>query len=213
VSEVADEGLTSEQIARLDAGPRQIEASGDDLVLVVRDEPGVFSRVAGVLTMHGIDVVAASVHSNERGTGLEEFHVNRSRRAQESWNAVIADLHRALDGELDVAAAVDETARRYADRAAQRAMPARRAVHFDNAISAHATVIDVHADDGVGVLFRITAVLARRGLDIQSAKVQTMGGQVVDAFYVRDVDGAKVTDEAALSAIREAVLAALSSEE
>ncbi|HEX4822365.1 MAG TPA: [protein-PII] uridylyltransferase [Acidimicrobiales bacterium] len=212
VSEVADEALTPEQVARLDAGPRRIEAVGDDLTVVVRDEPGVFSRVAGVLTMHGIDVVAATVHSNEQGTGLEEFHVDRSRRGQTSWDGVIADLHRALDGELDVETAVDETARRYADRAAQRAAPPRRAVNFDNGISANATVIDVHADDGVGVLFRITAVLARRGLDIRSAKVQTMGGQVVDAFYVRDADGTKITDEAALSAIREAVLAALSSE-
>jgi [protein-PII] uridylyltransferase len=125
---------------------------------------------------------------------------------------VIADLHRALDGELDVDAAVEETARRYADRAALRATPPRRAVYFDNVVSDHATVIDVHADDGVGVLFRITAVLARRGLDIRSAKVQTMGGQVVDAFYVRGADGEKITDDDALTAIREAVLVALSSE-
>jgi len=162
--------------------------------------------------MHGIDVVAATVHSNERGTGLEEFHVDRSRRGQSSWDAAIADLHRALDGELDVGAAVAATARRYANRTAQRAAPARRAVNFDNEISASATVIDVHADDGVGVLFRVTSELARHGLDIRSAKVQTMGGQVVDAFYVRDTDGAKITDDAALAAIREAVLAALSSE-
>ena len=211
-SDVTDDGLRPEQIARLDAGPRQIEAAGDELTLVVLDEPGVFSRVAGVLTRHGIDVVAASVHSNDRGTGLEEFHVDRSRRSETSWDAVIADLHRALDGELDVGAAVDETVRRYGDRAAQRASPPQHAVHFDNNISANATVIDVHADDGVGVLYRVTAVLARRGLDIRSAKVQTMGGQVVDAFYVRDGDGNKVVDDDALSAIRDAVLAALSSE-
>jgi hypothetical protein len=39
-----------------------------------------------------------------------------------------------------------------------------------------------------------------------------MGGQVVDAFYVRGADGEKITDDDALTAIREAVLVALSSE-
>jgi [protein-PII] uridylyltransferase len=72
-------------------------------------------------------------------------------------------------------------------------------------------VVDVHAADGVGVLYRITDVLARHGLDIRSAKVQTMGAQVVDAFYVRGASGGKVTDENELSAIRRDVLAALGS--
>ena len=85
----------------------------------------------------------------------------------------------------------------------------RNEVSFDNEISATATVVDVHAADGVGVLYRITEVLARHGLDIRSAKVQTMGAQVVDAFYVRDATGAKLVDEDELAAIRHDVLAAL----
>jgi [protein-PII] uridylyltransferase len=94
---------------------------------------------------------------------------------------------------------------------AQRATPATNEVSFDNEVSAIATVIDVHAADGVGVLYRITDVLARHGLDIRSAKVQTMGAQVVDAFYVRGATGAKVVDEDLLAAIRHDVLAALAS--
>jgi [protein-PII] uridylyltransferase len=80
-------------------------------------------------------------------------------------------------------------------------------------VSAIATVVDVHAEDDVGVLYRITAVLARHGLDIRSAKVQTMGAQVVDAFYVRDTTGNKVTDERTLAAIRDDVLAAVASDQ
>ena len=84
-------------------------------------------------------------------------------------------------------------------------------VAFDNDVSSVATVVDVHAEDEVGVLYRITDVLARHGLDVRSAKVQTMGTQVVDAFYVRDADGGKITDEAKLAAIRDDVLAAVAS--
>ena len=160
--------------------------------------------------MHGIDVVAATVHSDARGTGLEEFRTERSFDREVPWPDVIADINRVLDGGLDVGVEVERRARRYNPRRArQRATPARVDVMFDNEISATATVIDVYAEDRVGLLYRITEVLARRGLDIRSAKVQTMGAQVVDAFYVRDASGAKLSDEQELAAIRSDVLAAL----
>jgi [protein-PII] uridylyltransferase len=215
VADVAEEGLTPAQAALLEAGATHIEAHGHMLTVVVPDEPGIFSRVAGVLTMHGIDVVAATVHSDSRGTGLEEFRTERTFDGEVHWPEVIADLRRVFDGELDVGAAVERRARRYALRVPHGALPratvAANEVTFDNEISATATVVDVHAVDGIGVLYRITDVLARRGLDIRSAKVQTMGAQVVDAFYVRDSSGAKVTDEQELAAIRRDVLAALGS--
>jgi [protein-PII] uridylyltransferase len=211
VTDVAADVLTPEQKALLEAGPRRVEADGHMLTLVVDDEPGIFSRVAGVLTMHGIDVVAATVHSGARGTGLEQFRTERTFDGDMRWPEVIEDLTRMLDGELDIRAEVERRADRYSRRVAQRATPATNEVSFDNEVSAIATVIDVHAADGVGVLYRITDVLARHGLDIRSAKVQTMGAQVVDAFYVRGATGAKVVDEDLLAAIRHDVLAALAS--
>ena len=45
------------------------------------------------------------------------------------------------------------------------------------------------------MLYRITRALAELDLDIRTAKVQTHGrSRCVDAFYLRDADGAKVTD-------------------
>src|SRR5205814_714905 len=84
------------------------------------------SRIAGVLALHGVGVVAASVHSDGRGTGLEQFRVERSHNRAVRWRAVIADLTRVLDGELDLGAAVDRRTRRYAPRRPSRAGPATR---------------------------------------------------------------------------------------
>ena len=82
-------------------------------------------------------------------------------------------------------------------------------VGFDNAASAAATVIDVQTVDRIGVLYRITRALAELDLDIRSARVHTLGPDVVDSFYVRDDQGGKVTDQAALREIERAVLHAL----
>ena len=77
--------------------------------------------------------------------------------------------------------------------------------------SRDATVVEVHAVDAIGVLYRITRALAELDLNIVSAKVQTLGDRVVDAFYVRDMAGEKVTDPAALVEVERALLHELSS--
>jgi [protein-PII] uridylyltransferase len=63
--------------------------------------------------------------------------------------------------------------------------------------------------DRTGILYGITRALADLDLDIHSARVHTLGPDVVDAFYIRDADGQKVTDPAALGEIERAILHAL----
>ena len=66
-------------------------------------------------------------------------------------------------------------------------------------------MIDVHAADAIGVLYRITQALAELDLDIRSARVQTLGERVHDAFYVRD-RGGKITDARTFAEIERAIL-------
>jgi [protein-PII] uridylyltransferase len=72
--------------------------------------------------------------------------------------------------------------------------------------SASTTVIDVHVPDQIGLLHRITRVMAELDLDIPPAKVETFGAQAVDSFYVRDLRGAKMLDQRALVEIERAIL-------
>jgi [protein-PII] uridylyltransferase len=57
----------------------------------------------------------------------------------------------------------------------------------------------------LGLLATIGQTMAELGLDIRTAKVQTLGPQVVDTFYVVDVTGAKVTDDRHLGEIERAL--------
>jgi [protein-PII] uridylyltransferase len=59
------------------------------------------------------------------------------------------------------------------------------------------------------VLYRITTALLECDLDIVSAKIETLGSQVVDAFYVRDRKGNKIIDVPYLVEIERAILYAL----
>jgi [protein-PII] uridylyltransferase len=69
------------------------------------------------------------------------------------------------------------------------------------------TIVEVRAHDIVGLLYRLTRVLADAGLDVQQARIQTLGAEVVDAFYVVDRDGGTVTDPAVRAELETALLA------
>ena len=192
-------------------GSRNVDHHGDVLTVVTEDRPGVFSRVAGVLALHGLDVVAASAVSNDDGWARSEFRVVDAVRDVTPWPKVVAAVHLALDGRMALTARLAERRRTYQRSAPYARRLAAARVSFDNAASAAATVIDVHAVDAVGVLYAVTQALAELDLDIRSARVHTLGPEVVDAFYVQDGAGRKVTDAATLGEIERAVLYALDS--
>jgi [protein-PII] uridylyltransferase len=198
-----------EQRAWLAEPGRHIQGRRDLLSVVAADRPGVFSRVAGVLALHGLDVVAASAHSTDEGRALAEFRVTDPIRGAVPWPRVVSDLELALDGRLALGARLAERRMTY-DRPGPRSRrPTSATVLFDNAASADATVIDVKTADRIGVLYRITRALSEMDLDIRLARVHTLGLDVVDSFYVRDADAQKVTDPAFLREIERAVLHAL----
>jgi [protein-PII] uridylyltransferase len=74
-------------------------------------------------------------------------------------------------------------------------------------------VVEVHAADGLGVLHRITGALTAAGLDVRSAHISTLGADVVDAFYVVDPRGGKVTEPELRERLERELLVALGAEE
>jgi [protein-PII] uridylyltransferase len=66
----------------------------------------------------------------------------------------------------------------------------------------------VRAHDRIGLLYRLTRALADAGLDVRSARMTTLGAEVVDAFYVVDDTGGVVTDPALRARVEKALLEA-----
>ena len=178
----------------------------DRLTVVARDRPGLFSKVAGVLSLYGLDVVAAQAHSDEQGMASSEFRVTPAPDGKIAWSRVIADLELAVRGRLALDARLAERAKAYARRRRTAAKEVSPRIVVDGTASSNATVLEVHAPDSIGILYRITHTLADMGLDIRHAKVSTLGHEVVDSFYVCDADGAKVTDKAYLAEIERALI-------
>ena len=183
----------------------------DDAVVsvVAPDRAGLFWRVAGTLALHGLDVLAADAWSTDDGLALEEFRVEHAFGGVVDWKRFEVDLGRALEDRLDLEAGMAERARMYVNRAPLAATPAQPRVIVDVTASNRATVVEVRAPDGVGVLYRITRAIAGLGLDVRTARIATLGHEVVDSFYLCDASGAPIRDDEVLRRLEAAVLDSL----
>ncbi|MBI5826141.1 MAG: hypothetical protein HZB22_00180, partial [Deltaproteobacteria bacterium] len=65
-------------------------------------------------------------------------------------------------------------------------------VQIDNDVSDAYTVIDIHTQNRIGLLYDITSTLSRLGLYIYIAKISTKGESAADIFYVKDIFGQKI---------------------
>ena len=83
------------------------------------------------------------------------------------------------------------------------------AVAVDNDASDAATVVEVSGRDRPGLLEALTRTLADAGVSIQSAHVDNYGERAVDAFYVTEPTGRKLTDAKRLTALKIALGAVL----
>ncbi|MEX2658811.1 MAG: [protein-PII] uridylyltransferase [Acidimicrobiales bacterium] len=199
--------------ALLAAGTSAVRGEGHRLTVVAPDRPGLFSRVAGTLALANLTVVGADAASATSDGGAPMaascFRVAPGAGPVD-WDAVATDVRSAIAGRIALDARLAQRARNHRRPSAVRRLAAPPHVRVDNTASGTATVVEVRALDGIGVLYRITRALADLDLDITVAKVSTLGTEVIDAFYVRTASGAKLTDRDHMRELERAVLHQLS---
>jgi len=177
-----------------DHGVPALSIDDPTVTVVAADRSGLFAEVTGVLALHGLNVRSAVV-AGEDGVAVEIFTVEPSRGRWPAAARLADDLAAVMDGTLPIERRLSERARTYRhERRVITPHLVSTQVSVDNNASASATVVEVRAEDVVGQLHRITQALVDCRLDVISAKVSTFGSAVVDAFYIRDSDGSKLTD-------------------
>ena len=173
---------------------RSAQSGTRTVKICAKDRPGLFSKIAGVFTLNNIDIVDAQIFTWRNQIAMDIFEVKPPPDKlfeEERWSRAAENLTAALDGSLDLAAALR---RKLAGVRRKKMPPGRRPqrIVVDNSSSSFFTIIEVFTDDYLGLLFNITDALYRCRLDIWVAKIATKADQVVDVFYVRDFDGQKI---------------------
>jgi [protein-PII] uridylyltransferase len=197
--------LRDDQLALAAEGAPAATVRGSEVTVVAPDRPGLLWRAAGVLASHRLAVRSANATS-VGGTAVTVFDVEPEFGDPPDVTLVAADLRRMLLGRLDVEDRLDRRARAVRPRAAS--VPAPKVSLIDDA-SETATVVEVRAHDAPGLLWRVGRALGDCGLDVRAARVETLGAEVVDVFYVTDGDGKPLAADDLRRTIAQSLLAAL----
>jgi len=204
---------TPEQLELLEraAGQLLIQPSDGHVTIVSPDTTGLFCRIAGTLTLHGLDVLAATVWSSADGMAVDTFRVQSAFEKPVDWSRFGNDLKKVLAGRLSLEAHLADRATTYRRRRVSgRSLASETVLLVDNDASEAATVVEVRTADATGLLYRIARGFAELDLDIRYAKVVTLGHEAVDTFYVVAAGGAKVLDNDHIREVRRALLVELS---
>lgn len=174
--------------------------------------PGIFHKLTGALTSKGHNILSAEINTLADGLVLDRFFVQDLDYSGEPPSERIAEVCRRLVASLQDPSGKPPTFRKTWTTAAEKAstfnrLPTR--VRIDNATSEQSTIIDVFAHDCTGLLYTIGRTLFELNLSVKFAKIGTFLDQVVDVFYVTDVNGQEIAEDSRLQEIRDRLLAAV----
>ncbi|MGA7689522.1 MAG: ACT domain-containing protein, partial [Jiangellales bacterium] len=163
------------------------------VTVVAPDRLGLMAAVAGVLTLHRLEVRGASIDT-VGGAAVQVWRTVSAFGPPPDDHVLRNDLRRALDGSLDVTA---KLASRRRDRRTSTVRSAPPRVQLVPQASETATVLQVRAHDEPGLLHTVATAVAAAGVCVRSAVVDTLGADAVDVFYLVDVEGDAVSDDVA----------------
>jgi [protein-PII] uridylyltransferase len=164
------------------------------LAVVTRDRPALFSSICGVLSSFGMNIIRGHAFTSLNGLVLDVFQF----MDDEGFLAMNADGRERLSGVLEdaVAGRVDVAAR-LSGRERGILQPKGTAwfapvVRADNATSSRYTILDIVATNAVGLLYRISRVIAAHHCDVDLVLIATEGEKAIDVFHLT-TRGVKLT--------------------
>ncbi|MCU7369713.1 [protein-PII] uridylyltransferase [Paucibacter sp. O1-1] len=178
---------------------------GLQVLVYAPDRQDLFARICGYFDGAGFNILDAKVHTTRKGYALDTFQVTSSDL--ESHHRDLVPLVEAKLGEaLNAEGPLPEPKRgRLSRRVKSFPFTPRIALRPDE--RAQRWLLSISTSDRAGLLYAIARVLARHGINLQLAKISTLGERVEDTFLV---DGAALQQNKAQLQIETELLDAVS---
>ena len=150
-----------------------------EFILCTADAHALYSSVAGTLSSHGFNILGSNVYTSRTGLALEIYRLSSPPGGPEerelAWGDFGESLRGVLAGDISVEALV-RTGRRPIGAPKPPARKAPRVI-ISNTESEFYTLVDVIADDRIGLLYDVTRCLGENGLEIYISKAATIKDQ------------------------------------
>ncbi|WP_397532938.1 [protein-PII] uridylyltransferase [Roseateles sp.] len=158
---------------------------GLQVLVYAPDQRDLFARICGYFDSAGFNILDAKVHTTRSGYALDTFQVI-SADSDQHHRDLVSLVEAKLGQALTAQGALPEPRRgRLSRRVKSFPFTPRISLHPDE--RATAWLLSISTSDRTGLLYAIARVLARHGINLQLAKISTLGERVEDTFLL---DGA-----------------------
>jgi [protein-PII] uridylyltransferase len=177
---------------------------GLQVLVYTPDQQDLFARICGYFDQSGFSILDAKVHTANNGYALDTFQVVTSM-LPEHYRDLIGMVEAELDTTIEERRALPLPSRGRVSRRV-RSFPIAPRVELRPDEKAQRWLLNISASDRVGLLYSVARVLANHKLNLQLAKVTTLGERVEDTFLI---DGPELQQNRAQIAIETELLEAL----
>ncbi|MDL2059709.1 [protein-PII] uridylyltransferase [Mesosutterella sp. AGMB02718] len=165
--------------------------SGIEVLVCAPDRAGLFTTLVGCLQRCRTSVLDARIHTTRDGRALDTFLVmdlGRRPDPQEAAQAIAETVSRALASDKPLPPVKLGPLSRHS-----RHFPIRPVVLIEPDALGNSWLLSIICNDRPGLLYTISSVLSRSGVNLQTARISTLGERAEDIFQI---DGAPLKDPA-----------------
>ncbi|HYQ91694.1 MAG TPA: [protein-PII] uridylyltransferase, partial [Candidatus Competibacteraceae bacterium] len=178
---------------------------GTEIFVYTRDREGVFADMVTIMDRLGLSVLDARVITSGYGYTLDSYTVVEADGETITDRLRIKEIVTTLKRELDNPAGKLLTPTRRTPRVLKH-FPTPTQVFFSEDEANGRTVLELITADRPGLLSQVGQAFVECGVQLQNAKIATIGARAEDVFFITDRDKKPLGDEQKYTAVREALI-------
>ena len=156
---------------------------GLQVLIYTPDIPDLFARICGFFERHNFSIWDAKIHTTNDAHALDSFEVTAVGLDANQNNELIKLIERQLTQDLTQLVPLGDAPKARQSRRV-KSFPIQPRVELHPDEKGQRWILNLAASDRVGLLSAVARVLARHEVNLQLAKITTLGERVEDSFVV-----------------------------